>query len=236
MDEARWQKVLFGIGAALWIACGPPPPAYEAPPAELVGVTVVPPRPEDPGRPLDRVIWTMSYDLRELEDTLAWLRDDVPASPERDRALGAAILLAFEIGEAQQHFHQDAESAEGHGNDGLRVKGERLLDHQRVFVIGYGNQGGGGSLDIPIEGGLVFDQLPHGDEDHVGVDLRFRRGRPGGDSRTAHAAKVLDQLVGFAAGRHQQVNPQGPKALDQFPYRFAWSVRRGHWLSYCSLT
>jgi len=47
-----------------------------------------------------RVVWTMKYDLRTLDDTWTWLEDSVPDSDEKFRALGAAALLGvFESGD-----------------------------------------------------------------------------------------------------------------------------------------
>ncbi|MFT3709910.1 MAG: hypothetical protein QM817_19950 [Archangium sp.] len=72
-------------------ACAPPPTA--TPPASLTAAAVIPPRPTDVTRPLDAVMWTFNYDLREFDSVWRWLRDDVPASPERSRAIAAATTI-----------------------------------------------------------------------------------------------------------------------------------------------
>ncbi|MDQ3034936.1 MAG: hypothetical protein M3Y87_21185 [Myxococcota bacterium] len=63
------------------------------PPPSLVEPEAPPPRPADPGDPLAAVMWTMGYDLRAFDDVWRWLHDDVPESPERSRAIGAAAML-----------------------------------------------------------------------------------------------------------------------------------------------
>ncbi|MFK7985150.1 MAG: hypothetical protein AB8I08_03890 [Sandaracinaceae bacterium] len=98
MNVNRRTPLGAGTLALFLAACAPPAARYEPAPDELASRTALPAIPSDVTRPLDRVIWVMSVDLRVLDETLVWLRDTVPPSPVRDRALGAAVLLAaFEL-------------------------------------------------------------------------------------------------------------------------------------------
>jgi hypothetical protein len=64
------------------------------PPETFTAAETVPARPTDTTAPLAAVIWTLNYDLREFDTVFTWLETAVPDSPERDRALAAASLIA----------------------------------------------------------------------------------------------------------------------------------------------
>jgi hypothetical protein len=85
-------KPLMGL-LALLAGCGHLAPEYSPAPGRLLSATEVPARPDDPDDPWARVLWTMNYDLRELDATWAWLLDEATPGLERDRAMGAAALL-----------------------------------------------------------------------------------------------------------------------------------------------
>jgi len=76
-------------------ACTSSTPRYEDPDPWLLHTAEVPPPPDDPADPIARVIWTLNYDMREFDRTLAWLTDDVPAGPERTRALALTHMLGM---------------------------------------------------------------------------------------------------------------------------------------------
>jgi len=65
-----------------------------AAPASFVSAVATPTRPTDAANPLAAVIWTLNYDLRQFDTVWTWLHTDVPAGPERSRAIGAAALIA----------------------------------------------------------------------------------------------------------------------------------------------
>src|SRR5688572_30060719 len=74
-------------------ACNYTPREAEAP-ATFTAAETTPPRPTDTADPFAAVVWTLNYDLREFDRVWTWLETDVPAGPERDRALAAAGLIA----------------------------------------------------------------------------------------------------------------------------------------------
>lgn len=76
------------------IACTAPP-TFLAAPSVLVDGAAIPPQPLDPADPVSAVLWTLGYDLRELDRTWEWLHDSVPASPSRARAIGMAGLTGI---------------------------------------------------------------------------------------------------------------------------------------------
>ncbi len=75
------------------LGCPQPDPVYSPAPAHLLSAIEVPAMPSDPDDPWARLVWTMNYDLREFDATLAWLEQDATPGLERDRSLGAAALL-----------------------------------------------------------------------------------------------------------------------------------------------
>ena len=72
-------------------ACWQPPTT--TPPASFTQAEKIPDRPNDTARPMERVRWVLNYELREFDALWAWLQTDVPAGPERSRAIGAAALM-----------------------------------------------------------------------------------------------------------------------------------------------
>ena len=95
----RCATSLRSIGVIALLLAGCVTPDQVAPPATFVAPERPPPRPTDPADPLAAVMWTMGYDLRAFDDVWRWLHDDVPAGPERSRAIGAAAMLGvYEIG------------------------------------------------------------------------------------------------------------------------------------------
>lgn len=75
---------------ALASSCVPP---KATPPASFTAAEAIPPRPTDTAHPLDAVMWTFNYDLREFDSVWKWLTTEVPASPERARAIAAATTI-----------------------------------------------------------------------------------------------------------------------------------------------